>query len=207
MRDFSRIFVVTDGGCAGWTDSDRTSFVISVNYDALDVTIKSGRDAFASEINTAFGLFLEEYEAEFGEKIPVYERESRYRFCYRQGSSGCQDTFIEIDRGDGFPDRKFLMHESCYGKSAGIHCFVYDFLDLCVAGGFFTVEDGCYKYPKESDAAASDCNMKVFRPRLLKYEEGWTNPGERPSGVVYLRTCREVPAEPDENGEDGEEMT
>ena len=197
MKDFSRLFVIKNGECGGWTSSTRTSFVISVKNDELSVKRKSGRDMYTAEINTAFGRFLKEYEAEFGEKVALYERRNRYRFCFRQGSSGCQDTYIEIDMGDGFPVRKFMMHESCFGKSGGFGCFVYDFLDLCVAAGFFVVEDGFYAYPEDEDAN-SGLEMRVIKPRLIEYEEGWTSPWEKSEGVVYLRTVREKPEDPEE---------
>lgn len=199
MKNFSRLFVIEDGNCGGWTESKRTSFVISVEGDYLTVRGKSGRDMYTAEVNTAFGRFLQEYEEEFGEKIALYERKNRYRFCYREGSSGCQDTFIEIDKGDGFPDRKFIMHESCFGKTAGFSCFVYDFLDLCVAGEFLAVEDGEYVYHEEEDAN-SGLVTKIVRPRLLEYEDGWTEPWERPSGVVQMEICRYAPEpEPEES--------
>lgn len=200
MKDFSRLFIIKNGERGGWTDSTRTSFVISVKDDKLTVAVKSGRDMYTSEINTAFGRFLKEYEAEFGEKIALYERRNRYRFCYREGSSGCQDTYIEIDTGDGFPVRKFIMHESCFGKNGGFDCYVYDFLDLCVASAsnFLTIEDGFYAYQDED--ANSEVEMQVIKPRLTDYEEGWTSPWERPEGIVYLRTVREKPEYPVEMG-------
>lgn len=200
MKDFSRLFIIKNGECGGWTSSTRTSFVISVENDELSVKGKSGRDMYASEINTAFGRFLKEYEAEFGEKIALYERRNRYRFCFRQGSSGCQDTYVEIDKGDGFPERKFIMHESCFGKCGGFGCFVYDFLDMCLAGGFLRTDDGFYVYPEEDDAN-SGLEMQVIKPRLTEYEEGWTFPWEKPEKVVYLRTVRERPENPEETDE------
>lgn len=204
MKNFSRLFVIKNGECGGWTSSTRTSFVISVENDGLSVKGKSGRDMYASEINTAFGRFLKEYEAEFGEKVALYERRNRYRFCFREGSSGCQDTYIEIDMGDGFPVRKFMMHESCYGKNGGFGCFVYDFLDLCIASKFLIVEDGFYVYPEDEDAN-SELEMQVIKPRLIEYEEGWTSPWERPEGVVYLRTVREKPEDSVETDEESDE--
>ena len=191
MENFRRLFAIKDGGASGWTDSRRTSFIISVENNELTVKVKSGRDPFVEEVNTAFGRFLQAYEAEFGEKVALYERTHRYRFCYRQGMSGCQDTFIEFDRGDGFPERKFLMHESCFGKCADLRCFVYDFLDICVVGGFLSIEDGCYTYSEGEDANA-DCNMQIISPRLVEAEEGWSSPWEKPEEVVYLNVVRET---------------
>lgn len=204
MKDFSRLFIIKNGECGGWTNSTRTSFVISVENDELSVKGKSGRDMYVSEINTAFGRFLKEYEAEFGEKVALYERRNRYRFCFRQGSSGCQDTYIEIDMGDGFPVRKFMMHESCLGKNGGFSCFVYDFLDLCVASKFLVAEDGFYTYSEDKDAN-SELEMKVIKPRLIEYEEGWTSPWEKPEGVVYLRTVREKPKDPEEADDESDD--
>ena len=204
MKDFSRLFIIKNGECGGWTSSTRTSFVISVENDELSVKGKSGRDMYASEINTAFGRFLKEYEAEFGEKVALYERRNRYRFCFRQGSSGCQDTYIEIDMGDGFPVRKFMMHESCFGKNGGFGCFVYDFLDLCVASKFLVAEDGFYAYPEDEDAN-TEFEMQVIKPRLIEYEEGWTSPWEKPEAIVYLRTVREKPEDPEEADDESDD--
>ncbi len=198
MKDFKRLFVVRNGESNGWTSSTRTSFIISVEADELRVSWKSGRDMFAYEINTALGRFLKEYEAEYGEKVALYERRNPYRFCYRQGSSGCQDTYIEIDKGDGFPERKFLMHESCFGKCCGLKVFVYDFLDLCLAGHFLKAEDGFYTYT-EADDGNADCEMQVIKPRMVELEEGWTSPYVKSESVVYLRTVREKPTEEDDS--------
>ena len=197
MQNMSRLYAIKDSGSySGWTTVDRTSFVISVKGDMLTVTKKSGRDMYPKEINTAFGRFLQEYEQEFGEKVALYERSNPYRFCFRTGSSGCQDTFIEIDTDrDGFPQRKFMLHQSCFGKCEGFSCFAYDFLDLCVAEGFFGVtEDGFYVYREEEDSN-SECEIQTVKPRLLAYEEGWNSPWQKPDKVVPLRVCREVPQE------------
>lgn len=192
MEEFKRLFVIKDGESSGWTSSTKTSFMIEVDGEVLIVKWKSGRDMYPHEINTAFGRFLKEYEAEFGERVALYERLNRYRFCFRQGSSGCQDTYIEIDKGDGFPERKFLMHESCFGKCSGFRCFVYDFLDLCLAGGFFKAEDGFYTYSEADDENAS-CEMQIIKPRIIEFEEGWTSPLEKPDKVVPLIVVRERP--------------
>ncbi|MBQ7040620.1 hypothetical protein IJN73_00945 [Candidatus Saccharibacteria bacterium] len=215
MENFRRLFVVKNGESSGWTNSDRTSFIISVEDDELKVLVKKGRDPYAYEINTAFGRFLKEYERENG-KVERYKRSRSYRFCFRNGSSGCQDTFIEIDVGDGFPERKFLMHKSMYRKCGGFHCFIYDFLDLCVAEGFFSIVDGFYAYNQEEDARAEEIDMQVIKPRLLEYEEGWMNPWRVPDDVVYLKVCRKEPEteepeveeeekENEENEEDGDD--
>ena len=194
MKDFRRLFILK-GEDGGWA----SSFVISVESDELSIKKKGGRDMYVSEINTAFKRFLKEYESEFGEKIALYERQNHYRFCFRQGSSNCKDTYIEIDKmDDGFPIRKFIMHESCCGKNGGFGCFVYDFLDLCVASKFLLTENGFYAYPDDSEL-----EMEVIKPRLIEYEEGWTSPWEKPEEVVYLRTVREKPDDPAETDEDG----
>lgn len=193
MQDMSRLFVINNTGkTSGWTSVDRTSFVMSVDHNTLSVTKKSGRDMYPEEINTAFGRFLKEYEQEFGERVALYERTHPYRFCFRTGISGCQDTYIEVNSGDGFPQRKFMLHMSCFGKCEGFRVFIYDFLDLCVAERFLSVDDGFYAYCEDDDAN-SDCEMQTIKPRLVSYEEGWTSPWQRPEKVVPLRVCREVP--------------
>ena len=197
-RNIRRLFVVQNNGAAGWTSVDRTVFTISLENDWLRVVKKSGRDMFPSEINTAIGRLLQEYRAEFEVPLARYRRQHRYRFCYRTGQSGCQDTFIEVDKGDGFPERKFLFHESCYGKCSGFECFAYDFLDLCVAEGFLADEDGTYVYHQEQDAGA-DVEMTIVKPRLLGYEHGWNTPWtSTPRGAVPLEVCLEVPEPEDE---------
>ena len=206
MQDISRLFVIKEGECGGWTNSTRTSFVVSIKNDQLCVSVKSGRDPFTHEINTAIGRILKEYEAEYGERVALYERQNRYRFCFRQGSSGCQDTYIEIDVGDGFPTRKHLLHESCFGKCGGFSVFVYDFLDLSIGANFLIVEDGCYVYP-ESEDANSGIEMEVVRPRLLEFEEGWTFPWNRAKEVVYLKTVREKPNDNPEGMTEGDDTS
>lgn len=199
MMDFSRMFVV-NGVAAGWTEVSKAVFILSVVGDYLKLILKAGRDPFAYEVNTALGRFLEEYEAEYG-PVERYQRSHPYRFAFSQGMSGRQDTFIEIDNGDGYPTRHHLMHESCYGKASDMGGFVYDYLDLCVVGGFFEIKDGCYRYIREEDKAADAVEMKVVKPRLTEYEEGWTSPYGYPKDVVYLKVCREAP-EPESDDEE-----
>ena len=192
MRDFKRLIVINDGDYNGWTSSTRTAFIISVEGNYLKVSGYSGRDMFPHEINTAFGRFLRLYEQEFGEKVALSERAYPYRFAHRTGVSGCQDTFIEVERVDGYPDRKFLMHQSCFGKCDGFSCWVYDFLDLCLVSGFLKDVDGFYFYDPEEDAK-SGLEMKIIKPRLTHLEEGWIQPHEHTGKVVALRTVREEP--------------
>lgn len=201
VRNFARMFV-TEGENISWTDANKTGFIIAVRDGEFSVYKKFGRDMYTQEINTAFGKFLQEYEAEFGEKIAVGKRTCRYRFCYHEGMSGAQDTYIEYDDGDGFPRRKHITHMSCFGKSDGLRCYFYDFADLCVTERFLKIEDGCYIYDEENDAN-SEQEFKIIKPRLLWYEEGWVSPYERPTEVVPLKVCREVPAE-DMNDDDGD---
>lgn len=199
MNDFSRMFVI-NGVAAGWTESTKTVFVLSVVGDYLRLILKAGRDPFAYEVNSALGRFLEEYEAENG-PVERYQRSHPYRFVYSAGMSGRQDTFIEVDNGDGYPTRHHLMHESCYGKASDMRGFVYDLLDFCVVGNFFEIKDGCYRYIREEDKAADAVEMKVVKPRLTEYEEGWANSSDYPDDVVYLKVCRETP-EPEFDGEE-----
>ena len=71
MEDFKKLFVVKNGGSSGWTDSDRSTFVVSVECNILQVYCKSGRDMFPHEVNTAIGRFRKAYEEEFGEKVAL----------------------------------------------------------------------------------------------------------------------------------------
>ncbi|MCQ2571197.1 MAG: hypothetical protein MJ154_03045 [Candidatus Saccharibacteria bacterium] len=183
MKNIRRIVVVHNNGCNGWSESENTTFSVEIMGDILRVRKISGRDMFPSEINTAVGRIL----AMVG-PVKRYCRSYRYRFCYRTGMSGCQDTFIEIDRVTGYPDRKLMFHESCYGKCSGFSCFVYDFLDLCLSVGFLDDVNGEYFYDPDEDGG-SGVNMRILRPRDTSREEGWngTKHGEI-HAPVYLRT-------------------
>lgn len=70
-------------------------------------------------------------------------------------------------------------------------CFIYDFLDFCLASNLLDVEDGFYVYPEEDDINAY-LQMQIERPRLTEYEKGWTNYWERSQKVVPLVTIRET---------------
>jgi hypothetical protein len=201
MKDFTRMYVIKNGAAGGWTNSTRTTFTLTVENDYLSMVVKDGRDPFTEEINTAFGHFIQDYEQENG-KVELFQRVNPYRFTYRQGSSGCQTTFIEIDKGDGYPSRKRLLDQSCFGKCGSMCLFVYDFLDLCVADGFFTVGDGTYVYAAEEDEFGKELEMQVIRPRLTQYEDGWTQPGEIPDAIVSVHDIvREVPVEAESESE------
>lgn len=205
MRDFTMMFVIENGASGGWTSSTRTTFVLKVENDYLSMVVKSGRDPFTEEINTAFGRFIQAYEQENG-KVEIFQRVNPYRFTYRQGSSGCQTTFIEVDKGDGYPMRKRLLDRSCFGKCGSMCLFVYDFLDLCVTEEFFKVEDGAYAYAEDGDEFGKEVEMKMVRPRLTQYEEGWAQPGEFPSTVVSIHNVvREAPEASDTGAEDTDE--
>lgn len=190
MTNMRMMFKVNNGEASGWTDSTHTTFILSIEDNYLRTKVKSGRDPFPEEISTAFGRLLQAYEAETGEKVAVYERRHPYRFTFREGVSGCQTAFIEIDKGDGFPDRRCVTHQTCFGKTPGLSCFVYDFLDLCVVDGFLKVEDGAYVYPEADDEFAKVVDMKEILPRNTGEEEGWTYPGSWPEKVVPLQVCR-----------------
>lgn len=203
MKDFKRMYVVENGAAGGWTDSTRTTFVLSVQDDYLSMVVKSGRNPFTEEVNTAFGRFIRDYEAENG-KLETFKRVYPYRFVCREGSSGCQTTYIEIDTGDGYPSRKRLLDQSCFGKCGGICVFVYDMLDLCVTSGFFTVEDGTYVYAEDRDEFGKEVAMSTICPRLTQYEEGWAQPGEFPSTVMGIHDVVRTAPEDTEKSEEPE---
>lgn len=205
MKNFRRMFVIKNGEAAGWTNSTRTTFVLSVEDNVLTMKVKSGRNPFTNEINTAFGLFLQEYAQEYGQ-LSTYKRTNPYRFVYQQGLSGRQTTYIELDTGDGFPKRKRLLDMSCFGKVWSMSLFVYDFTDLCVACKFFRVEDGKYVYDQSHDKIGKEIDMTVIRPRYIEHEDGWTQPGNYPEGVIDIHNVvREKPVDSEEPEEDEEE--
>lgn len=199
MINFTRLFIAEDSaGQVGFqgANSSRSGFIINVSgNDMLTVTSKFGCAPTTGEVNTALGRFLTEYEVKHG-AIEKYKRTNRYRFAFYSGPTGCQDTYIETDTGDGFPSRKRICHMSMYGKvNEDIKCFIYDFLDMCVAEGFLTIKDGCYHYDASTDANA-EMVAKCIKPRLVHEESGWVNPdsGELPK-VVPLAIAREAGVE------------
>lgn len=202
--NFKRMYTVKNGGASGWTESTHTTFILSIEDDVLAMTVKAGRNPFPGEINTAFGRLISEYQAQYG-TVEKYERAYPYRFTYQEGSSGRQTTFIEIDKGDGFPERKRLLDMSCFGKVGRMSLFVYDFLDLCVADGFFKVLDGNYVYDRESDEFGKDVEMMTIKPRITELEPGWTSCDGSASEIVSIYDIVREGEEPEEDPEEAEE--
>ena len=193
MMNITRLFNIKNGDAEGWTNSDRTTFILNVDCDMLTMNVTDGRNPFVNEVKAAMLLFIAEYLNEFG-SLDRYERKNRYRFASRQGMSGCVDMFLEEDRGDGFPRRHFLYHVSCFDKVGGMKLFVYDLLDLMAAEGFLTVNDGRYGVPAVlPDQIAGIGDIKFVKPRFTELEEGWTAPDDVPESVVPLKTCRVKP--------------
>lgn len=191
MKNFSLLFVISNE-VEGLIDppASKSVFSVSVRNDRMTVRPKSGRNPLIAEVNSAIGKFLLEYEQEYGEKIPVFKRQNPYRFCYRTGMSGCQDMYVEYspDRDDGFPIRKHLFRETCYGKTPGFQVFVYDYLDLMTGSGFLSIEESHYHYNPDDDAMAGAI-VKVIPSRCLAEEDGWQYPGQYgpavPMGTAY----------------------
>lgn len=213
MKDFSLLFIIRNE-VEGLIDppASKSVFTISVRDDRLMVRPKSGRHPLAAEVNSAIGKLLLEYEQEYGEKIPVFERQSQYRFCCRTGMSGCEDTYIEYDpHGDGFPVRKHLLRETCYGKTPGFQVFVYDYLDLMVCSGFLSIEESHYHYNVDDDAMAGAI-VKVIPSRCLAEEDGWLYPGQYgpvvPMDTVYGPYRRPIRRRPPHHpaGDEGDEI-
>ena len=181
MEDFKRMYVINNGEPAGWGWKTKTTFSIEVKNDILEISKISGRDMRMDEIKTAFGRFIEDYENQNG-TIKQYERQNPYRFVSRIGMSGAEDTYIEVMKNEEFPTRKFMMHESCYGKCGHIKAFVYDYLDLNVAKGIFNIRENdkeTYRYAREND---ENRNMKIIslQPRDVSRERGWIYPDTKP---------------------------
>lgn len=194
MKDFARLFVIDNAGMyAGWSRCTKTSFVIAVKEDVLEVKKKSGRDMLFEEVLAAFTRFMEEYEANFGQKIKIFIRGQYYRFVRRTGTSGCVDYFIEIDKGDGFPERRHLLRVSCFDKTSGFKCAVMDFLDFLAARGEIGADNGFYIPYRLEQSALAEVEMKVVKPRLTAFESGWTAPWNMPVGIYPLRVCYEEP--------------
>lgn len=190
MKNFRRLFVI-DGDVADWSDATITRFVI--DYDEFDdrITVKKkgGRDMTMYELYAALGRFLIEYEKETGEKVSVVERRHCYRLCYHDGVSGCRDYYIEEDVEDGFPNRRFILHESMFGRNGGFGGRLGDVLDLLRALEVLKVENGYYVYPEEE---IEEPEMKVVKPRYTSREIGWCSPMDTPE-LVPLVTVRERP--------------
>ena len=192
MKEFKRLYMFEGIDNQGFTcsASNRTSFVLSIeSSNKLIMTVQSGRDPYTREINSAVAMFFKEYFEEYG-PVEKYHRKNRYRFCFREGTSGCQDTYIEYEEIPGFPKRKHLLHQSMYGKCQGFKVFFYDFMDLAVTSGLLSVENGFYAVPEGVDEAPDGATVTVVNPRYTLEEEGWTSPSEIPTEIVELKVCR-----------------
>lgn len=185
MTDFTRLYILSDSKGAEnayWGSGKGTSgIIISLKEDKLKVFVKFGCSPMSWEVNSLFGLFFNEYMS-INSTVDVFKRTRPYRFVYKTGVSGCQDTFLEVDNGDGFPSRKKITHMSMCGKmNQEISCYVYDFLDLAVSGGLFTVfQEVYYFYNEKNDSAAVDVasRVQVIKPRETAKETGWVQPGQ-----------------------------
>lgn len=193
-----KLCIIDNGSAAGWTGSTRTMFTVEINHSYISVQHKSGRDMFTYEVNTAIGRILQEHARIYGITYQS-KRENPFRFCYNQGASGCQDVFIEEIKDDfDFPERRFMFHESCYGKTSGFCTNLYDYLDLAVISGFLQLkkdEEGCryYAYDPEKDAM-KDLSIKMINPREISKEDGWMYSIDLESEdarVIPLRIIRE----------------
>lgn len=196
MENISRLFVIENGATAeGWCGpSDRTTFKLSVEDEHLALKKKSGRNPLLAEVLAAVHELLLAYEEEFGAPVEVYRRRDKYRFASREGQSGCRTLYIEYDNGDGFPIRRRVYHQAATGKLPDFRCFVYFFLDLMVGEGVLERSEGHYTPWTDLDKTRLG-DLKILKPRLLAYEEGWVSPWEAPPASVPLAVCREVPIE------------
>ena len=197
-NNISRIFVLRNAEeAAGFPGrySNRSTVVLTVEGDKIALEKKSGRNPLTVELCMFLNELLLAYEEEFGEPLTRPERTNRYRFVERIGSSGCVTRYIEEDKGDGFPSRHFIFHESGAGKVPDFTCNIYDLLDLLVGEGAFAIKSGAYK-PRINGEDCHNGNLgdlMVLKPRLLAYEEGWTSPWEDPPVAVPLMVVREQP--------------
>lgn len=193
-KNFERLFVIKSKSCYVYTDEQNiTIFKISLDVeDFLSIRWKRGRYMYTGEIIEALMRFIKEYETEFETKITPFRRQNLYRFCYREGTSGCRECFIEYKKDDdGFPERKSILYETCFGKTAGVNCFLYDFMDLCVALGSMEIKGGTYSCPANDNIES----IEVIKPRLIQFENGWTWGEVRPNSLVPLAVCREQPSD------------
>lgn len=192
---FERLFVIKSQGCCVYTDEqNNTVFRISLDVEDnfLSIQWKKGRYMYTSEIIEALMRFIKEYETEFETKITPFKRQNLFRFCYREGTSGCRECFIEYKKDDdGFPERKSILYETCFGKTAGVNCFIYDFLDLCVALGSMEIKGGTYSCPANDNIES----IEIIKPRLIIKEKGWTWGEVQPNSLVPLAVCRERPSD------------
>ncbi len=182
------LFEITGIENVGFTASESTRTMFLVNLDRnnqLEVVPYAGRHPFTEEVNAAIAVFLKE-----AGPLKRYVRRYKYRFCYKTGMSGCQDTYIEYEKVKGFPTRKFLCHQTAYGKTEGFKVFLYDFLDLAVTAGFLKVKDNEYTVPEGADKLEG-ASIRVIRPRNTEKEDGWSYSCEYPKEIVPLSICRE----------------
>lgn len=187
---FARLFIIKHSAGFGnpfmGPSNTQSGIVVKIDYDAtLSVTQKFGCAPTTDELNTVMGRFIGLYEQKFG-PIAEYPRTGWYRFVYKSGISGCQDTFIESATDDGFPDRKKVCHMSMCNKiNEGIRCFLFDFLDLCVAAEFMTVKNGAYHYDSDHDQNR-DLVTSIYKPRDLDKEGGWVYQRTGLPGIVPI---------------------
>ena len=193
IHDFSRLFTIESvDDVYGFTGvSRRTSFVLRFRNEQLNMEKKSGRDPLENELFVAMHAFLRAYEEEYGTPVETYQRQSRYRIVYREGESGCLDYCVETEsNGDGYPSRHWSMHVSMAGKVPSFGCFAPDLLDLMVGQGCLKVNEGHYA-PQDVTArndleAIGIKSIKIFKPRLTGFEEGWVNGWDAPPAPVPL---------------------
>ncbi len=179
--------------------SSHTVFTLSFQDQMLVLKKKSGRDPLFSELVLAVHQLLLEYEEEFGVPVLAHQRQHPYRFVRRIGQTGCTTVFLEEDTSDGFPNRRRVFHISMRGKTPDFQAFYPDFLDHLVGEGGLDVEPAgeTWAYKPKKGLEIAGTTMKVVRPRLVEYEEGWTSPYSSPATAktVPLEVCREAPSE------------
>lgn len=149
-------------------------FVIDIKYDVMTMTVLGGHDPLIEEL---YGSIFSIMVAENQSAVKLYSREDNFRFCYKQGLSGCMDYFVETAEyatAVTFPKRKHLFHRSMYGKVSQIKsAFIYDVLDLGIALGLITIVDGKYASSNKLSSTIEKTSIVLLDPRDLNKEDGW----------------------------------
>ena len=171
---------ITNGDAEGWSGSTHTEFVVSMSETTISVEHIKGRDMFTTEVFSAVCRILQVYNHIYGVTYK-YDRKSKFRYTFREGMSGCEDTYIEwVSKDNRFPNRKFLFHTSCFGKTGGMVVFKYDLLDYLLLQGILYLREEedtgrkYYAYDLTSDPIL-DQEFFLIDPRDIDKEEGWAS--------------------------------
>ena len=155
-------------------------YLVEVKNDILRVEHIGGRRLTRKEVNMAVAKVLLD-----DEKVERYQRKNRFRFVY-QLKRGLKAAFIELEKMPGLPEKRPLFTEGKHEKCESIICFVYDFLDLCVADGFLDIADLAWASGRHSSYYRCHSQDKYTGIRVKRYRDTTAEPGwNEPNGEIH----------------------